>query len=203
MRIFSEFFSESPYPVSHILENFRDLGIELNLDWLAGVELLLEEDMTTNTVYVALTQSDLRESCNASRSWERFDKGRRPFPDGSFLFQISAYADVSIPSIDRPNRSEGSAKRVLKMELTCGPVTLHAIELEPCTQLTDEPEPGLKVIISGSPLVLHGLILLTPANIRIVGGEVPRLVALHKSMKLERTNARDPLMYPMPISTLD
>ena len=184
-----------------ILESFRDIGVELSLDWLAGLELVQESILTDDDVYLALVCSDLRESCFTPSTCPLLPtsmRNRTRFPGGAFLFQVSVCEDISIPDCQRP-RTSRSVNRVLKMTLHCGSITLHAIELEPIDALPDAPDAGMKIIIVGSPLFYQGLILLKSDNVRLIGGEVPVLAAAQKLAIDEKIRMRDPLEYRPPL----
>lgn len=181
-----------------ILEQFMEVGIELNPDWLAALELCCEDSLTDEYVYQALISSDLRESCiplNSAHQFPEILQSRKQFPRGSFLFQISESLDVSIPDAQRP-RAEGteSTKRMLKFKLHLGGgAEIDAVELEPIAGLVDVPHNGMKIIIRNSPLVHRGLVLLRSENVKLVGGEVAHLTAIQKTVLSERVRLRDPL----------
>lgn len=163
-----------------IFTSFADIGIMLDPDWLAGLEMVHDLPLTLDDVYVALMSSDLRTSCTCNNK----------------LFQINSSVDISIPEGQRP-RNKSSTKRMLKLELCSGKKTVHAIEIETCTDLSDEPDAGTKILVTGSPLVSNGLVFLTPANIKVIGGQVNELMILQKQRNDQRIKARDPLKCPI------
>ena len=173
--------------MEEIIRMFLELGIRLDSDWLAGVELVHETCLTVDDVYTALMASDLRQSCASTGSVISRDKSC--VSEGSWLFQITSYRDISIPN----THCTKSSKRMLKLEMHCGSVCLHAIELVACSELPDEPDGGTKLIIKGSPRVHKGIVLLMPQHIQIIGGHVTELIMEQKLIK-EKKN-RDPLTY--------
>jgi hypothetical protein len=181
-----------------IHEQFREVGVELNPDWLAALELCSDEPLTEDSVYRALIDSDLRESCVTRTSTQSVLsnlRARKQLPRGSYFFQISESSDISIPDAQRP-RTEGgdSGKRMLKFKLRSGNgVELSAVELEPVVGLGDNPDAGTKLIIQNSPLFHDGLVLLRPENVKLVGGEVEKLTTAQKAIVAERIRLRDPL----------
>ena len=183
-----------------ILTHFRDLGVYLNSDWLAGLELVHDEPLTDDDVYSALMHSDLRESCtNPARSIRNASK----FPAGSFLFQITSSADISLPDAQRPRTSGTSTQRMLKMILHSGPGTeIAAVELENLCDLQDNPDAGLKVIILAEPLIVDGIVFLKRENFKVVGGNVSHLVHAQANDRDRRIRARDPLTYRAPLAEI-
>jgi hypothetical protein len=181
----------------NVVSCFRELGIELNSDWLAGLELLNGRPLTNDDVYLSLVSSDLRHSCltlPSSRLTPEALRGRNCLPEGSFLFQITSAVDISIPDAQRPRTNNSSQKRMLKYRLNCGNIEMHAVELEIIPSISDLPEAGMKIIIGGSPKLCRGLLLLTPGNVCLVGGDVDHLVSIQKKDMEQRMRIRDPLV---------
>ena len=185
--------------MERILQDFSEIGLVLNQDWLGGVELLNESPLTHDDVYRALMCSDVRESCISSatcpgNSWDL--RSLKRVPRGSYLFQITSAIDISLPDIQRPRATGSSTKRMLKLTLHSGPARpVHAVELDPIPNLPDNPDAGTKIILSGSPIVSAELILLRPENVKIVGGDVPSLCAQQEADARNRSACKDPLTY--------
>ena len=179
-----------------ILANFGDIGVELNPDWLAGLELCNDGPLSEDDVYMALMTSDIRETCTGSQSNRLLNVSH--LAAGSFLFQITSAVDISIPDCQRPKESCATAsttgRRMLKFKLHSGNNTeIDAVEMEPIRGLSDSPDAGMKIIIHGSPPVYRGLVMLSQQNVRIVGGEVGHLSFAQKRDNVERLRMRDPL----------
>ena len=178
-----------------IYQAFQSLGVHLNTDWLTAIEVVQDGPLTNDIVYQALAVSDLRQSCivpldHVLRGIIR--SGFSRLPEGSFLFQLTRVEDISIPDSQRP-RTSASTKRVLKFSLHLGDITLTAIENEAISAISDMPDAGLKVIVSGSPDLVDGVVFLEPQNIQIIGGEVPELSTAQRNEIQTRTRSRDPL----------
>jgi hypothetical protein len=183
-----------------IVSNFRELGVDLNPDWLAGLELCADGPLTDDDVYTALMYSDLRDSCvtpinSALRAEVIRDASN--LPTGSFLFQLTSSVDISIPDAQRPRTGEGIAeKRMLKFDLhSSSSVSFQAVEMENISCLSNEVDAGCKVILVGSPRIHNGIIFLRPENVRLVGGEVPKLNDAQRRQNIERRNMRDTLSF--------
>ena len=178
-----------------IYQAFQSLGVYLNTDWLTAIEVVQDGPLTNDIVYQALAASDLRQSCivppdHVLRGIIR--SGFSRLPEGSFLFQLTRVEDISIPDSQRP-RTSASTKRVLKFSLHLGDITLTAIENEAISAISDMPDAGLKVIVSGSPDLVDGVVFLEPQNIQIIGGEVPELSTAQRNEIQTRIRSRDPL----------
>ena len=178
-----------------IIESFQSIGVYLDSDWLAGVEVINEDPLTNDIVYQALAVSDLRKSCTVPQqhALRRITKvGFGKLPEGSYLFQATRLDDISIPDVQRP-RMQGSTKRFLKLSLHVGDLAFPAIENQTLRFLPDIPDAGVKVIISGAPDIVDGIIFLDSHNVQLVGGEVQELVVAQKIENERRVRSRDPL----------
>lgn len=190
--------------MEQILSSFRDLGVELNTDWLAELELCADQALTQEDVYLALMYSDLRVSClplaSSPVSSETLATAAR-MPQGSFLFQITSAVDISIPDAQRPRTAEGiTEKRMLRLHLhSSSSVGIDALELEPIACLANEPDAGCKIILAGAPHIHKGLVLLRSENVRLVGGDVAVLSEAQRKRTLERLRSRDPLCGRKPL----
>ena len=178
-----------------ILESFQSIGVHLESDWLAGVEVIQEGPLTNDFVYQALALSDLRKSCiiPPQHALRRIaSSGFSRFPEGSFLFQATRVDDISIPDALRP-RMDSSTKRFCRLSLHIGDIAVIAIENESLRVIPDVPDAGLKLIISGAPDVVDGIVFLDSDNVQIVGGDVHELVRAQTSEAEKRLRSRDPL----------
>ena len=188
--------------LQEISDSFSELGVHLNSDWLAVLEIVQDELLSVDSVYTALMLSDLRESCDLPTthklSLAKLANSTSQFPEGSFLFQITKAIDISIDDAQRP-RSTNSSRRVLKLILQYGSLSIDAVEVEPITQLRDVPDAGMKIIVSGSPTYCNKFLLLKSHNVQVAGGEIPTLSAAQKEEHLGRQKMRDPLVYRPPL----
>lgn len=183
-----------------ILEDFRQLGIELNPDWLAGLELCSDAPLTDDDVYMALVCSDLREAClSTSSSPFQPEKLRSvaQLSPGSRFCQITSCIDISISDAQRPRESSTSDKRMLKFTMHYSNGTsFDAVELEAIPNLPDNPEAGIKVILRGSPPVSNGIIFLESQHVHVVGGDIAALQRAQTMRNEDRLRRRDPLCNP-------
>jgi hypothetical protein len=187
--------------IQSIKDAFSELGVELSEDWLAALEVVHDGPLTNDSVYSALMLSDLRESCIASHSHplstSSFRNTTCMLPSGSFLFQITTAVDISIPDAHRP-RQTSSTRRMLRMVLQYGSISLNAVEIETLPDLPDNPDAGMKVIVCGSPMYHNHILLLKAGNLQVVGGEIPALALAQAQETESRLKMRDPLVYRPP-----
>ena len=185
--------------MEQVLQDFSDIGVHLNPDWLAGLEILNDGPLTDDDVYMTLVCSDVRESCISPPTSPLLPHALRiktRFPQGSFFFQVTSAIDISLPDMQRPRVAGSNGKRMLKLSLHSGPgIHMHAVELEPIPHLIDMPEAGMKIIITGSPSLSKGVLLLKPENVKLVGGEVGHLTSQQQSDLRHRLAGKDPLVY--------
>ena len=93
---------------------------------------------------------------------------------GPVVLQIQKTRNVSAP---KANEESAHAPRLLKLQLTDGHTTCHALELDSIPQLSLSTPPGTKVCISGAIDVHNGFLALTNSNTKVLGGNVEKLVA--------------------------
>lgn len=81
-------------------------------------------------------------------------------------------------SADRkiPAKWEPRGRRMLLLSLTDGSQAVDAAECSPIAHLHLDLIPGTKVLVKGPVECRRGIILLQPANIELLGGEVSDLV---------------------------
>lgn len=182
-----------------MLANFRELGLYLNSDWLAGLEVVHDGPLTEDDVYFALMYSDLRESCifpTDSPLRPEILQNSTKLSHGSFLLQVTSSEDISIPDAQRPRTTGTSETRMLKLSLNFGNgPSVTAVELERIPQIPDCPDAGLKILILDEPMIVHGILFLKPGNVRIVGGDVTQLLDEQTRNNRARIMSRDPLAY--------
>ncbi|KAG5841362.1 hypothetical protein ANANG_G00198720 [Anguilla anguilla] len=70
---------------------------------------------------------------------------------------------------------EATPTRVLMLQLTDGVQDLEALEYRPVPALSADLPPGTKLLLQGALECRLGVLLLTPANVRVLGGEVEEL----------------------------
>ena len=86
---------------------------------------------------------------------------------------------VQVRNIAAPKAKEESqaGPRMLKVSLSDGSMTCHAVEVSPCPKLSLKTAPGTKVRLNKGPLeVAGGFIKLHEGAIEVLGGRVELLV---------------------------
>ena len=86
---------------------------------------------------------------------------------------------VQVRNIAAPKAKEESqaGPRMLKVSLSDGSMTCHAVEVSPCPKLSLKTAPGTKVRLNKGPLeVAGGFIKLHEGAIEVLGGRVEPLV---------------------------
>ncbi|XP_035291453.1 recQ-mediated genome instability protein 1 isoform X2 [Anguilla anguilla] len=124
--------------------------------------------------------------------------GRAPKAElsGSFCVQMDSALDVSRPAYSQLQQRRGAdcanervsaatqatqrpweatPTRVLMLQLTDGVQDLEALEYRPVPALSADLPPGTKLLLQGALECRLGVLLLTPANVRVLGGEVEEL----------------------------
>lgn len=71
------------------------------------------------------------------------------------------------------------SKRNLKLELTDGSKTVHAMEYKPIPCLSTKLAPGTKILLIGPIKVVNKILFLEPKNVQVLGGEVDTLLILN------------------------
>ena len=74
--------------------------------------------------------------------------------------------------------------RSLYLSLTDGVQKVKALEMNPLNQLADWPKPGSKVRLTGPLVCRRGVVLLSPSQLVVLGGEVEELAERHTAKKL-------------------
>ncbi|XP_059620382.1 recQ-mediated genome instability protein 1-like [Phlebotomus argentipes] len=188
--------------VNQVKNSFLSNHIKVDVDWLTGcLEWIHKENAAISAenayrkAYEQWLLADVEEA-SVTCLPERVSQEKKPFSlTGKFALQINFVIDISESvyeqwrrlndkKLDEPeNENEfrmqaslsGRNKRLLKLELTDGLRTVDAIEHRPVACLSTKIVPGCKVLISGPIQCSNGVILLTSANVKILGGEVDTL----------------------------
>ncbi|XP_056231671.1 recQ-mediated genome instability protein 1 [Seriola aureovittata] len=116
---------------------------------------------------------------------------------GTFCVQVDSLLDVSQPAYGQLQKWKGTdcgndevsavtqitqrpweAKptRMLLLQVTDGVQSLEAMEYRPIPALSTALRPGVKLQLQGQMVCRLGMLLLGPANIKVLGGEVEDLV---------------------------
>ncbi|XP_071503893.1 recQ-mediated genome instability protein 1-like [Diadema antillarum] len=135
---------------------------------------------------------------------------------GNFALQMNSVQDVSTPAYaqlvklqGRENENvsvsaepvsqrkfEPKANRLLMLTLTDGSHTIQAMEYQMVPTLNLQLTPGTKILLSGKMMCRRGVILLTPAHVRLLGGEVEALKETNSQEQLLTRAINDPEPQP-------
>ncbi|MBN3314323.1 RMI1 protein, partial [Atractosteus spatula] len=117
--------------------------------------------------------------------------------NGFYCLQIDSLLDVSQPAYSQIQKLKGKdftnenvtavtqvsqkpweAKplRMLMLQLTDGVQQLQGMEYQPIPDLHANLSPGSKILLQGKIVCRLGVLLLTPVNVKVIGGEVEGLV---------------------------
>ncbi|KAM9858121.1 recQ-mediated genome instability protein 1 [Aulostomus maculatus] len=116
---------------------------------------------------------------------------------GTFCVQVDSLLDISQPAYGQLQKWRGTdctndevssitqntqrpwearPTRMLLLQVTDGVQSLEAMEYQPIPALSPALRPGVKLQLLGQMVCRLGVILLGPANIKVLGGEVEDLV---------------------------
>uniref|UniRef100_A0A1B6GAC8 Survival of motor neuron-related-splicing factor 30 n=1 Tax=Cuerna arida TaxID=1464854 RepID=A0A1B6GAC8_9HEMI len=105
---------------------------------------------------------------------EDIAKGKLEVVPGNVIVQVQKVRNISAP---KANEDSQAAPRMLKIVLTDGHTVCHAIEVETVNVLSLNSPPGTKVLLKGESLAMsHGLLLLRPSCVQVLGGRVTALI---------------------------
>ncbi|XP_048258382.1 uncharacterized protein LOC124141421 [Haliotis rufescens] len=176
-------------------------------DWLeACLEWIQEENPGSdvslqslkNQVYEQWLMSDLRELKMGCLPLELLE-ARKIEISGIFALQIDSAVNVGssfysqgqkIKGTENPNAQvsgedtrqpawEPKPTRMIVLKLTDGVSDVKGMEYKPVAALTPFITPGTKMLVKGQVLCRHGMLMLGPENVQILGGEVDSLVETH------------------------
>lgn len=136
-----------------------------------GVDGLLEGNtFNVHQAQQEILNSDLKEV--GSPCLPDLQKGKGNSIPSPVVLQVSKVRNISAP---KAFEESGSAPRLLKVSLTDGFTTIHALEMQNIKPLSLKTAPGTKVRLSGTIVVNGGFVLLNPNNISVIGGTVQEL----------------------------
>ena len=93
---------------------------------------------------------------------------------GNVVLMVTKIRNVAAPKV---KEDSGAAPRMLKISLTDGLMTCHAVELTECRGVSIKTPPGTKIKLKGNKLdVANGFIKVSDKNLEVLGGEVEALV---------------------------
>uniref|UniRef100_A0A7N0U830 RecQ-mediated genome instability protein 1 n=1 Tax=Kalanchoe fedtschenkoi TaxID=63787 RepID=A0A7N0U830_KALFE len=104
--------------------------------------------------------------------------------DGPFVLQVDEIVNISCPLRQRYQKAAPGSKRCLKLSMTDGVQHVYGMEYRPIKDIDVLAASGLKVAIHNVH-VRHGLLMLVPEVIEILGGMVEELEAAHQRLVTE------------------
>ncbi|XP_064629217.1 recQ-mediated genome instability protein 1-like [Lineus longissimus] len=124
--------------------------------------------------------------------------------NGYFSLQINSIKDASVSHYSQLQKLKGTenenemvsaaepsqpfwepkASRMLKLQLTDGSQVVEAMEHKPILALRTTTPPGTKIVLKGPILSRIGVLLLSTANIRVLGGGVDSLIQENSQVRL-------------------
>ncbi|XP_076010102.1 recQ-mediated genome instability protein 1 isoform X2 [Genypterus blacodes] len=124
---------------------------------------------------------------------------------GTFCVQVDSLLDISQPAYGQLQRWRGTdcgndgvsavtqetqkpweikTTRMLLLQVTDGVQSLEAMEYQPIAALSTALRPGTKLLLQGKMVCRLGVLLLGPANVKILGGEVEDLAERNNQGRL-------------------
>ncbi|XP_053377406.1 recQ-mediated genome instability protein 1-like [Mercenaria mercenaria] len=178
--------------------------ILVNDDWLkACVEWIQEENQgqglpdedINSQVYEQWLLADLHELETCCLPAEIRESQKYELC-GTYALQIDSIVDVGVSFYSQQQKLKGTENanvhvnaeeptqkpwepkpsRMLMFKLTDGTHCLQGMEYRPISCLSPQTSPGAKILVHGSVLCRHGVLMLSDNNIKFLGGEVDTLV---------------------------
>ncbi|GAB0090149.1 hypothetical protein DMENIID0001_048390 [Sergentomyia squamirostris] len=203
-----------------VKNNFLAKCIKVDEDWITGCVEWVEIENPSFSAQEIFTRAfeqwllvDLSEAAlpclppNVSQKKEPWSL------TGKFALQINYIVDISESFYDQwrrlndektdepepteefrtQTRQNTKRKRLLKLELSDGNQTIDAMEYCPIACLNTKILPGCKIILSGPVQCVNSVLLLTPNNVKILGGEVDTLLVPNAYENILLKNLDKPL----------
>ncbi|KAL8456731.1 hypothetical protein ACS0TY_034832 [Phlomoides rotata] len=180
-------FEVSQSPIHGVLER---LGLRVRREWLdsclQGLQLSVQG-------FERMDDSAKAKLCFAQFLWSDMNYcGAGVLPlnlhtlhmvdlKGPFVLQVDEIVNISKPLRERyKNAAPPGSKRCLKLSMTDGAQRVFGMEYRPIKDLEVAPA-GLKVVVCNVN-VRHGLMMLVPENIEVLGGNVEVLEAARQRL---------------------
>ncbi|KAF7834017.1 recQ-mediated genome instability protein 1-like [Senna tora] len=177
-------------PICPISDSLRRLGLSLKREWLDGCIRELESsvrgfagfDVTTKAklCFEQFLCSDMNY-CGSGILPANVDSMHLVDLPGPYVLQVDEIINMSCPLRSRYQQAPPGHKRCLKLSMTDGIQRVYGMEYRPIHCLEVCAPAGLKVAICNVH-VCHGLLMLVPETIEILGGLVEQLDAAHKRL---------------------
>ncbi|XP_023642725.1 recQ-mediated genome instability protein 1 isoform X2 [Capsella rubella] len=103
---------------------------------------------------------------------------------GPFVLQVDEIVNIGCPLKGRYENTNAGLKKCLKLSMTDGVQRVFGMEYRPIKDLQVLAPAGLKIVVS-SVQVRHGLLMLVPEIVEILGGMVEELEEARKRLVVE------------------
>ncbi|KAE9601376.1 putative RecQ mediated genome instability protein [Lupinus albus] len=182
----------SPQPSSDcpIADSLRRLGLGLKREWLSDCLRELDCALRGFSGFDVTTKAKLcfeqflfadMNFCGSGILPPTVDSMHLALLPGPYVLQVDEIVNITCPLRGRYNQAPPGAKRCLKLSMTDGIQRVFGMEYRPIQALEGCAPAGLKVVISNVH-VRHGLLMLVPETIEILGGLVEQLDAARKRL---------------------
>lgn len=105
---------------------------------------------------------------------EDINRGRVESLAGELVLMVTKVRNVAAPKV---KEESGAAPRMLKISLTDGTTTCHAVEMSDLKSVSLKTLPGTKIKLKGAKLeVANGFVKISEKNLEVLGGEVEALI---------------------------
>ncbi|CAB3397880.1 unnamed protein product [Caenorhabditis bovis] len=169
---FLDVFLPGDYP-KYVMEQLRQKGWSLNDNNVAELfDAIFPEN--ASVLENTLLNEDIRDfgdQCIVNLH----NKESRIY-SGPSVLQISKIRNVCIPKIREDFGSSPDSSTILRIFLTDGHTTISAISLEKISGISADTPPGTKVLLISEIPVEGIFLILTPANTKVFGGKVAKLI---------------------------
>ncbi|XP_078435167.1 recQ-mediated instability protein (DUF1767) [Wolffia australiana] len=118
--------------------------------------------------------------------------------EGPFVLQVDEIVNISAPLRERYNETHAGLKRCLKLSLTDGVQRVYGMEYRPVSQIKVLASSGLKIALRNVH-IRHGLLMLVPEAVEVLGGMAEELEAargrfMHEISKPPRGRRKEPTL---------
>ncbi|KAK7358670.1 hypothetical protein VNO77_00608 [Canavalia gladiata] len=179
-----------PLPGSPVSDFLCRLGLALKSDWLDSCLRELQCSVTGFEGFDVATKAKLcfeqflfadMNFCGSGMLPPNVDSMHLRVLPGPYVLQVDEIINITCPLRSRYEQAPPGLKRCLKLSMTDGIQRVFGMEYRPIQALEVCASAGLKVAISNVH-VRHGLLMLVPETIEILGGLVEHLDAARKRL---------------------
>ncbi|KZV21758.1 hypothetical protein F511_02916 [Dorcoceras hygrometricum] len=181
------YFRVSDSPVNGVLER---LGLRLKREWLHSCLISLQSSVPgfhgmddSSKAKLSFGQflcSDMNY-CGAGVLPANVHNLNCVDLEGPFVLQVDEIVNISCPLRGRYQNAGPGSKRCLKLSMTDGVQRVFGIEYRPIKDLEVMAPPGLKIVLLNVN-IRHGLLMLVPEVLEVLGGSVDELAAARQRL---------------------